>query len=114
MEPQTVGFQTWLQVYEYLKDIGFEKEARVGFIIPPVIKSKVEGETGPKVKAVPSEIFMEMVEIRARAFDELYEQIPLSSSVEVVTGVFEEIPPSVYLHDANLIIEFLNKIPTKK
>ncbi len=114
MDPQTVGFETWVEVYEYLKGIGFENEARVGFIIPPVIKSAVEFEDGPKVKAMPSEYIMEMVQIRALAFDELYPHLPKASSVQVVQDIFEDIYVLLPNQDVNIIIDFINKIPTKK
>lgn len=91
METAPQGFGTWFQLYDYLVANGFANEQRVALIYPNDANAETiaETESTPEVKSADRELTFYMDEIKARAFDEMYERLPTKETVGILVEMLD-------------------------
>lgn len=108
MTPAPKQFNTWLELFDYLKTNGFADDQRVALIYPQETPKILEPtDTIPEVQAADNEVVLYVDEIKARAFDELYERLPLIATIETLADLVDGITKM------KPVAEFLNKLPTR-
>lgn len=110
------GFANWRTLYDYLKTVGMENEQRVALVYPldPEATTISETDSTPEIKPQDREEVFYVDEIKARAFEEIYDLLPEKASVGVVSELLETASkmPGVNRH-VRPVMEFLNKIPVR-
>ncbi len=113
MQTAPPGFATWRTLFEYLKTAGMSDEQRVELAYNEQPSDTVaQHETQPDLK--PGNPVLYVDEIKARAFEEIYDLIPEQTSVHIMKEMLETASkmPGVARH-IRPVMEFLNKIPTR-
>jgi len=111
------GFANWRNLYDHLKVVGMENEQRVALTYPqenPHPDTVSETHSNPEVRITDREIVLYVDEIKARAFEEIYDLLPEKGSVVMLQEMLETGSklPGVNKH-VRPAIEFLKKIPTR-
>lgn len=109
------GFPNWRALFEHLKTVGMETEQRVALVYQIADDTDTVGDTiTPKVAPQDREEVYLTDEIKARAFEEIYDLLPDIGSVALVSEMLETASklPGAKAHVVPAI-EFLNKIPTR-
>lgn len=106
-----LGFDTWLELYEYLESQNLQLETRICLFWPPEEEVVIEEISDMKKLKEQKEIYLETDFIRAQAFRELWISTPLKKNVETLIFKLNQI------HDRVLIrqeaAKFLNQLKTR-
>jgi|SRR5688572_9639666 hypothetical protein len=113
MQTAPPGFANWRTLFDYIKTAGMADEQRVELEYKNEPSDTVAtNETPPELK--PGNPVLYLDEIKARAFEEIYDLLPDHKSVRVMFEMLETASnmPGVGRH-VKPVMEFLNKIPQR-
>lgn len=100
------GLPGWLALYEVLLNSDKINCAKVVLTEP--------AELLPKTMNRPAkEWHLLILEIKALAFDEIYEKLPMSASLDVLRDTLSESATIAQDKSLKFVIEFFNNIPTR-
>jgi hypothetical protein len=100
---KTLGFDTFLALYEYLKKNGHHQQEKVMLI--PVTRLPVQEQENAQ------QIEVNVIGVKALAFEEIHDSLPFSKSVDVIRELIAE--SNLEAGDQSLFINFLIKLPTR-
>lgn len=104
-----LNFVSWLELYEYLREMGWHEKARIR--MHPHSLEEVGGNGEPeRSRNHPYEF--DLVEIKANAFQEIYDTFPRSVALEVMLEVAHEAAKEVPA--ADILVHYLNKLKLRK
>ena len=104
------GFPTWRHLFEHLKTTGFENDQRVALVYPTDPETIADAQALPGVTPAAREVEIYTDEIKARAFEEVYERLPTVSAISVLTDLIDSHGAT---NGLKAVREFLNKLPTR-
>ena len=109
------GFGTWSQLFDYLKSQGFADQQRVALVYPTESPETVaETNATPDIKPAAREVELYIDEVKARAFDELYERLPTRDGVGLMSEMLDAASKIVGVRShVYPVKEFLNKLPIR-
>lgn len=96
---EQIGYTSWLELFSELVTDGLDKEDKI------LLEWKPEDET-PSIE-VPIAL------IRSNAFLELYDQLPLKGTVDLVGEIVQSAESLIGKKYTQPVLEFLTKIPLK-
>lgn len=95
IELEQVGWESWTAFYEQLEKDGLAQEETVDLTWPDCDVEKLN---------------ISLDRVKSGAFSELYPKLPQKGSVEVIIDIVKDAPN---MECRQLVIDFLNKIPTQ-
>lgn len=96
-----LGYNTWLELYESLIDQGLQDEQKV------VLSWKGTNEPD----RLDATVYIQ--QIRAAAFIEIYDKLPLKGTIEVMNDLLDNANEAVVNKFTSPVQEFLTKLPTR-
>lgn len=106
-----MNFPSWMALYEFLKKQGYADDSHVSFIPPQPPIPTLEVRNAKKRLDTIKEIKIDVRQVKAWAFDELYEQLPSTPTRDILIDIAEDLQ---HFHpDAGFLLSFLNKIQTR-
>lgn len=103
---QALGFETWLALFEFLKQRGYDHQQHVQ-LMPATPSLPMNGSNdGDK-----QPISVDIVAVKALAFEEIHKELPLQKSRDILQELVAE--SELGAGDKSLFINFLNKLPTR-
>lgn len=117
MDIKNLGFDNWVELYEYLKEKDLHEAQRIGLYWPDGFKpepSIIEEGDGDRAEVEDNMVVLDLDWIKANAFSELFPALPLKSSIAVLTDVVESLTHLAGKKNTEPVLEFLNKIPTRR
>lgn len=103
---KVTGFDTWLELYQLLKQDGHDQHETVK-ISPPIHRQNTDK---------PEEWTLRVNDIKAWSFDEIYPRLPLAKSVHVVQELLGTLNITCISrgHEIEQVYTFLNNLLTRK
>lgn len=87
------GLETWLDLFEFLLKGGYLVASPEAVTITSIVKpaSPVKTTNTPKVPKPPPEYVINITELKALAFEEVYDRLPQDNSVDVVLELLDDL-----------------------
>lgn len=113
MDIESLGFPSWLALYEYIYEANLHLEQRVGLVYPQELPNVMDNTREPFLKVVDREVIIDVDTICANAFREIFPKLPQARSVELITEMVETTTTLAGRKYTQPTLEFLKKIPTR-
>lgn len=112
IEIQDLGFASWLELYEWLKEQALQDQAKITLTWPKPPPSPIADALDlPLPDEERPDVTLAVNTIRAKAFQELYDSLPTKKSLDVVEAIiFAEEKVQM---DVETIQTFLKNLPTR-
>jgi hypothetical protein len=100
---EQTGFDTWMELWKWIKEQGLENEQKVTLTWDDVLLEEEEEK--------PADLTVPVILVKWKAFDELQERLPSKAAVHVIIDLIHT--DEKVQEDLDTINNFLNNLPTK-
>jgi hypothetical protein len=108
-----LGFTSWQELYEWLRSQGLQDHEEVELTWPDAPGEVLDDIDAPaEAEAlVREDVKLATDYIKARAFEEMYEDLPTRKSVDVVAAILRDRP--ITGHDIKTVANFVQNLKTR-
>lgn len=109
-----LGFTSWQELYEWLRSQDMQDHEEVELTWPEAPTQEIVDDIDVPAEAeamVREDVKLATDYIKARAFEEMYEELPTRKSVDVVAAILRDRPLTG--HDIKTVANFVQNLKTR-